>query len=70
MTLILLTGNLSDLSLVNVFLYGGPQFDDSQKAFILHSSIKYILHFEGFSDPLFSMKIEEISFCCFYLWSL
>ena len=34
--------NLSVLSLVNVLLYGGPQFDDSQNAFILNSSIKYI----------------------------
>ena len=31
--------NLSDLSLVNVLLHGGPQFDDSQNAFILNSSI-------------------------------
>ena len=34
--------NLSVLSLVNVLLYGGPQIDDSQNAFILNSSIKYI----------------------------
>ena len=32
--------NLSDLSLGNVLLYGGPQFDDSENAFILNSSIK------------------------------
>ena len=31
--------NLSDLSLVHVLLHGGPQFDDSQNAFILNSSI-------------------------------
>ena len=35
--------SLSDLSLVNILLYGGPQFDDSQNAYILNSSIKYIL---------------------------
>ena len=34
--------NLSVLSLVNVLLYGGPQLDDSQNAFILNSSTKYI----------------------------
>ena len=45
--------NLSDLSLVNVLLYGGPQFDDSQNAFILNSSIKYILISERFSGRLF-----------------
>ena len=44
--------NLSDLSLVNVLLYGGPQFDDSQNAFILNSSIKYILISERFSGRL------------------
>ena len=32
--------NLSDLSLVNFLLYGGPQFHDTQNAFILNSSIK------------------------------
>ena len=31
--------NLSDLSLVNVLLYGGSQFNDSQNVFILSSSI-------------------------------
>ena len=31
--------SLSDVSLVNVLLYGGRQFDDSQNAFILNSSI-------------------------------
>ena len=45
--------NLSDLSLVNVLLYGGPQFDDSQNAFILNSSIKYILISEKFSGRFF-----------------
>ena len=40
--------NLSDLSLVNFLLYGGPQFDDSQNAYILNSSIKYILISERF----------------------
>ena len=45
--------NLSDLSLVNVPLYGGPQFDDSQNAFILNSSIKYISISERFSGRLF-----------------
>ena len=33
--------NLSNLSLVNVLLYGGPQFDDFQNIFILNTSIKY-----------------------------
>ena len=45
--------SLSDLSLVNVLLYGGPQFDDSQNAYILDSSIKYILISERFSGRLF-----------------
>ena len=46
--------NLSDLlSLVNVLLYSGPQFDDPQNAFILNSSIKYILISERFSSRLF-----------------
>ena len=45
--------DLSGLSLVNVLLYGGPQFDDSQNAFILNSSIKYILISERFSGRLF-----------------
>ena len=45
--------NLSDLSLVNVLFCGGPQFDDSQNAFILNSSIKYILISEKFSGCLF-----------------
>ena len=31
--------NLSDLPLVNIFLYGGLQFDGSQNAFILNSFI-------------------------------
>ena len=41
--------SLSDSSLVNVLLYGGPQFDDSQKTYILNSSIKYILISDRFS---------------------
>ena len=45
--------NLSDLFLVNVLLYGGPQFDDSTNAFILNLSIKYILNYERFSGCLF-----------------
>ena len=45
--------NLSDLSLANLLLCGGPQFDDSQNAFILNSSIKYILISERFNDRLF-----------------
>ena len=45
--------SLSDLSLVNILLYGGPQFDDSQNAYILNSSIKYILIPERFSGRLF-----------------
>ena len=45
--------SLSDLSLVNILLYGGPQFDDSQNAYILNSSIKYILIPERFSGHLF-----------------
>ena len=45
--------SLSDLSLVNVLLYVGPQFDDSQNAYILKSSIKYILISERFSGLLF-----------------
>ena len=44
--------DLSGLSLVNVLLYGGPQFDDSQNAYILNSSIKYILTSERFSGCL------------------
>ena len=35
--------SLSNVSLVNVLLYGGRQFDDSQNEYILNSSIKYIL---------------------------
>ena len=45
--------SLSDLSLVNILLYGSPQFDDSQNAYILNSSIKYILIPERFSGHLF-----------------
>ena len=45
--------SLSDLSLVNILLYVGPQFDDSQNAYILNSSIKYILISGGFSGRLF-----------------
>ena len=45
--------NLSDLPLINVLLYGGPQFDDSQNAYILNSSMKYILISERFSGRLF-----------------
>ena len=44
---------LSDLSLVNILFYGGPQFDDSQPTYILNSSIKYILISERFSGRLF-----------------
>ena len=45
--------DLSDLSLVNVLLYGGLQSDDSQNAFILNSSINCILISERFCDCLF-----------------
>ena len=45
--------SLSDLSLLNVLLYGGPQFDDSQNTYILNLSIKYILISERFSGRLF-----------------
>ena len=45
--------SLSDLSLVNILLYGGPQFNKSQNAYILNSSIKYILISERFSGRLF-----------------
>ena len=45
--------NLLGLSLVNILLHGGPQFEDSQNAFILKSSIKYILNSERFSGRLF-----------------
>ena len=45
--------NLSDLSLVNVFLYGDPQFNDSRNAYILNSSFKYILISKIFSGHLF-----------------
>ena len=45
--------NLSDLSLVNVLLYGSPQFDDCQNVFISNSSIKHILISERFSGRLF-----------------
>ena len=34
--------SLSDLSLLNILLYCGPQFNKSQNAYILNSSIKYI----------------------------
>ena len=44
---------LSDLSLVNVLLYGGPLFDDPQNAHIFNSRIKYILISEKFSGHLF-----------------
>ena len=37
--------NLSDLSLVNVLLYGGPQFHDSQNALTLNSSIITVIFF-------------------------
>ena len=33
---------LSDLPLVNILLCGDPQFNKSQNAYILDSSIKYI----------------------------
>ena len=45
--------NLSDLFVVNAILYGGPQLDESQNAFILNLSIKYILISKGFSGRLF-----------------
>ena len=45
--------SLSDLSLVNILLYGGPQFDYSQNAYILNSSIKHISISERFSGGLF-----------------
>ena len=45
--------SLSDLSLVNILLCGGPQFNKSQNAYILNSSIKYILISERFSGRLF-----------------
>ena len=45
--------NLSHLSLVNVLHYSGPYFDDSENAFTLNSSIKYILISERFSGRLF-----------------
>ena len=44
--------NLSDLSLVNVLLYGGRQFDDSQNAYILNSSINILIS-ERLSGRLF-----------------
>ena len=44
--------SLSDLSLVNILLYGDPQFDDPQNAYILNTSIKYILISGGFSGRL------------------
>ena len=45
--------NLSDLFVVNAILYGGPQFDESQNAFILNLRIKYILISKRFSGRLF-----------------
>ena len=45
--------SLSNLSLVNILLYGDPQFDDSQNAYILNSRIKYILISERFRGHLF-----------------
>ena len=45
--------NLSDLFVVNALLYGGPQFDESQNAFILNLRIKYILISKRFSGRLF-----------------
>ena len=44
--------SLIDLSLVNV-LYGSPQFNESQNAYILNSSIKHILISERFSGHVF-----------------
>ena len=45
--------SLSGLSLVNILLFGGPQFNKSQNAYILNSSIKYILISERFSGHPF-----------------
>ena len=45
--------SLSDLSLVNVLLCGGPHVEDFQNAYILNSSIKYILISERFKGCLF-----------------
>ena len=45
--------SLSDFSLVNILLYGVPQSDDSQNAYILNSSIRYILIYERYSGRLF-----------------
>ena len=45
--------SLSVLSLVNILLYGGPQFNKSQNEYILNSSIEYILISERFSGRLF-----------------
>ena len=59
--------NLSDLSLVNVLLYGGPQFDGSKDAFILNSSIKYILISER---PGLLNEDRRKIFYCFHLLSL
>ena len=48
---------LSKLSLVNVLLYDGSQFDDLQNAFILILRIKCRVNSEGFSGALFYMKV-------------
>ena len=49
---------LSDLSLVNVLLHGGSQFDGCQNAFILNSYIKYIVTSERFNVSLFQTKAK------------
>ena len=47
------TLSLSNSFLVNILLYGGPQFDDSQNAYILNSSIKYTkkIHLQSYINP-------------------
>ena len=60
--------NLSDLSLVNVLLYGDSQFGDSQNAFILYSGIKYISISDRFHGCLLNGDRRKI-FYCFHLLS-
>ena len=45
--------SLPELSLVNILLYGGSQFDDSQNAYTLISNIKFILISERLCGHLF-----------------
>ena len=57
--------NLSDLSLVSVLLYGGPQFHDSQNALTLNSSIITIIFFflfNFFPQFFYSLLLYLVSY--------